>query len=152
MAYQPKTKVSAASVPDFIAKAPKEEIRRDRATLVKMMKRVTGAPARMWGPSIVGFGTYHYVYASGAGGDWPLVGFSPRRQDLTVYVMAGFERYPALVKKLGKVRTSKACLYLKSLADVDLAVLEELIAESVAHMRTLYPAKKKAAVKRSVRK
>jgi hypothetical protein len=105
MANEPKTKPTNESVPDFIARQPNEQTRRDCATLVKMMKRVTGAPARMWGPSIV-----------------------------------GVDRYPALVKQLGKARTSKACLYLKSLADVDLAVLEELVAESVAHMRTLDPA------------
>ncbi len=145
MADEPKTRPTTASVEAFLARVPKEETRRDCATLVKMMKRVTGAPAVMWGPSIVGFGTYHYVYASGAEGDWPLAGFSPRKQDLTVYVMAGFERHPALVKRLGKCRTSVSCLYLKRLADVDLAVLEELITESVAHMRTLYPAKGKAA-------
>ena len=145
MAYEPKTRPTDASVEAFLARVPKEETRRDCATLVKMMKRVTGAPAVMWGPGIVGFGAYHYVYASGAEGDWPLAAFSPRKQDLTVYVMAGFERHPALVKKLGKVRTSKSCLYLKSLAGVDLAALEELVAASVAHMPTLYPAKGKAA-------
>ena len=135
MAYEPKTRPTDASVPDFIASQPKEETRRDCATLVKMMKRVTGAPARMWGPSIVGFGAYHYVYASGAGGDWPLVGFSPRRQDLTVYVMAGFEDYPELMAGLGKYKTGKSCLYLKRLSDVDAAVLEKLIAASVRDMK-----------------
>jgi hypothetical protein len=93
----------------------------------------------MWGPSIVGFGSYHYVYASGREGDWPLTGFSPRKQDLTLYIMAGFDRYEALMAKLGKCRTGKSCLYIKRLADVDLRVLKQLVSESVKYMKRTYP-------------
>ncbi len=169
MAYEAKTTKTKASVTEFIAQQPREETRRDCATLVKMMKRITGEPAAMWGPSIVGFGTYSYVYASGHSGDWPLAAFSPRKQDLTIYVLQGFAGAPALVKKLGKIRTGKVCLYLKSLADVDQVALEELITRSVEYVRERYPvvkavkavkAKKaakaapikKAAKKRAVRK
>ena len=98
------------------------------------MKRAVGAEPKMWGPSIVGFGHYHYKYASGRENDWFLAGFSPRKQDLTLYIMAGFDRYDALMTKLGKHKTGKSCLYLKRLADVDVAVLEELISASVKHM------------------
>ena len=91
----------------------------------------------MWGASIVGFGSYHYKGASGREGDWMLVGFSPRKQNLTVYIMAGFERYDELMKKLGKFSTGKSCLYIKKLADVDKKVLKELVSESVQFMKTL---------------
>jgi hypothetical protein len=134
-----KTRPTKESVPAFIAAQPDPETRRDCATLVRMMARVIGEKAVMWGPAIVGFGLYRYVYASGQTGDWPLAAFSPRKQNLTVYVSSGFDGYAALVRKLGKVKTSKACLYVKSLADVDLGVLEELVAASAEHMRKLYP-------------
>ena len=93
----------------------------------------------MWGSNIVGFGAYHYVYASGRTGDWPLVGFSPRKGNITLYIMAGFEQYDDLMNKLGKHKTGKSCLYIKSLADVDKGVLKELIAKSVAHMKATNP-------------
>ncbi len=161
MAYEAKTTKTKASVTEFIAKIPREETRRDCTALVKMMKRITGEPAAMWGPSIVGFGVYSYVYASGHSGDWPLAAFSPRKQDLTLYVMQGFAGAPALVKKLGKIRTGKVCLYLKSLADVDQVALEELITRSVAYMRERYPVlpakrapakPKKSAAKKAAKK
>lgn len=134
-----KTKKTTASVRTFLAAVADEATRKDCAALVKLMTRVTGTPAAMWGTSIVGFGAYDYTYASGRTGTWPLVGFSPRRQSLTLYIMAGFARYPVLMKKLGRWKSGKSCLYLRSLADVDGAVLEELVTESVAHMRQLYP-------------
>jgi len=152
MAYEPKTTKTKASVTDFIAKLPREETRRDCTALVKLMKRITGEPAAMWGPSIVGFGTYTYVYASGNSGDWPVAAFSPRKQDLTLYLLREFPGGPALMKKLGRFKTGKICLYLKSLADVDPAVLEELIAGSVAEVRRRYPVVKKAAAKKVARK
>jgi hypothetical protein len=134
-------------------------MRKDCATVIKLMKKVTGKPAVIWGPSIVGFGTYHYVYASGQTGDWPLAAFSPRKRELVLYVLGGFPGYPALMKKLGRCRTGKVCIYVKSLADLDAGVLEELIAGSVAHVRKLYPmpatpAKKaaKAAPKKAAKK
>ena len=92
----------------------------------------------MWGPSIVGFGSYHYTYATGREGDWFVVGFSPRKQALTLYIMAGFSRYQELLTKLGKHSTGKSCLYVEKLEDVDLKVLRQLVTESVAHMRISY--------------
>jgi len=89
----------------------------------------------MWGESIVGFGSYHYKYASGREGDWPLVGFSPRKQNLTLYIMSGFEKYEELLEKLGKFKTGKSCLYINKLKDVDIHTLRELILESVKCMR-----------------
>ncbi len=149
-----KTRRTNASVAAFIAGAGDEATRRDCATLVRMMQKVTGEKAAMWGPAIVGFGTYHYVYASGTSGDWPLAAFSPRKQSLTVYLMPGFDEHAALLKKLGKHKTSKACLYVKSLADVDLAVLERLITDSVVQVRKTYPPVSDAGVapKKAVRK
>ena len=88
----------------------------------------------MWGDSIIGFGTYHYKYASGREGDWFVTGFSPRKQNLTLYIMSGFDEYDALMKKLGKYKTGKACLYINKLEDVDMAVMRELIQKSVAHL------------------
>ncbi|MEO6463652.1 MAG: DUF1801 domain-containing protein [Candidatus Eisenbacteria bacterium] len=134
-----KTRRTNASVAAFIAGAGDETTRRDCATLVRMMEKVTGDKAAMWGPNIVGFGTYRYVYASGTTGDWPLAGFSPRKQNLTVYLMPGFDEHAALMKKLGKHKASKVCLYVKSLADVDLAVLEQLVTASVVQLRKTYP-------------
>lgn len=93
----------------------------------------------MWGSSIVGFGSYHYQYASGREGDWPIVGFSPRKQNLTLYIMNGFDRYESLLARLGKHKTGKSCLYLNKLEDVDLQLLRELIQESVAYMKNKYP-------------
>jgi hypothetical protein len=129
-----KTKRTEASVDDFIAGIADEQRRKDCTALLAMMKRVTKAPPKMWGASMVGFGSYHYRYASGREGDWFLSGFSPRKQDLTVYVMAGFEDYPELMARLGKYKTGKSCLYLKRLSDIDAAVLEKLIAASVKDM------------------
>ncbi|HSQ60662.1 MAG TPA: DUF1801 domain-containing protein [Acidobacteriota bacterium] len=130
-----KTKKTTASVAAFLKKVPSEETRQDCAALVKLMKNVTRSEPKMWGPSIVGFGEYHYVYASGQEGDWPLTGFSPRKQNLTIYVMAGFDRYPDLMKKLGKCKTGKSCLYVKRLSDLDPKVLKELVAESVKFVK-----------------
>lgn len=125
-----------------LAAAVEDEARRaDCAVLMEMMERVTGATPVMWGPSIVGFGSYHYRYASGREGDWMLAGFSPRKRDLTVYVMAGFQGKEKLLARLGRHKTSAGgCLYLKRLADVDLAVLEELVRDSVERLRRAHPA------------
>ena len=103
-----------------------------------IMMEVTGEKPKMWGPSIVGFGSYHYVYASGREGDWPLTGFSPRKQALTLYIMAGFGHYDELMSRLGKHKTGKSCLYVKRLSDIDESVLRELIAASVDHMKSTY--------------
>ena len=140
-----KTQPTKQPVSAYLATVPSAATRADCATLVRMMQRVTGAPAVMWGTSIVGFGTYRYVYASGQSGDWPLAAFSPRTRELVLYVSGGFPQYAALMKRLGRCRTGKVCIYVKSLADLDAAVLEELVAGSVAHTRKLYPAGAAAA-------
>jgi hypothetical protein len=132
-----KTKLNDASVEDFLNTVEDEQIRADCFEIAKIMKQVTKAEPKMWGTSIVGFGSYHYKGASGREGDWMLVGFSPRKQNLTLYIMAGFERYDELMKKLGKFSTGKSCLYIKKLADVDKKVLKELVSESVQFMKTV---------------
>ena len=108
---------------------PDEQVRKDCAVISKLMSEATGEPPKMWGPSIIGFGTYHYKYASGREGDMPIIGFSPRKQNLTLYV--GFEEQADLLKKLGKHTTSKSCLYIKRLSDVDLPTLKKIIKVSV---------------------
>ena len=130
-----KTKLNDASVEDFLNTVSDEQIRADCFEITKLMKQVTTAEPKMWGSSIVGFGSYHYKGASGREGDWMLVGFSPRKQNLTLYIMAGFDRYDELMKKLGKFSTGKSCLYIKKLADVDKKVLKELVSESVQFMK-----------------
>jgi len=136
-----KTKPTRQRVAAFIAAVEPAERRSDCRALVTMLKAITKSSPTMWGPSIVGFGTYHYTYASGREGDFFLAGFSPRKQDLTIYVMAGFDRYPSLMEKLGKYKTGKSCLYVKRLADIDLSVLKKLVTESVRHMKQAYPAR-----------
>jgi hypothetical protein len=133
-----KTRPSGASVDAFIQSIADEARRGDCVTLLELMRRVTGAEPEMWGPSIVGYGSYHYRYASGREGDWFLTGFSPRKRDLTLYVMAGFEGYEDLLARLGPHKTGKSCLYVKRLADLDLGALEALVSVSVAHMREAY--------------
>ncbi|MBK6470503.1 MAG: DUF1801 domain-containing protein [Betaproteobacteria bacterium] len=118
--------------------------RADCETLVRLMEAATGERGQMWGGAIVGFGSYHYVYASGNSGDWPVVAFSPRKTDLSVYIMPGFESHASLLQRLGKHKTGKSCLTLKRLADVDLDVLRQLIEASVAAMapQRVFPSKK----------
>ena len=130
-----KTKPTTASVAQFL-KAIKDKARRDDClALVELMSKATGAKPQMWGSSIVGFGAYHYVYASGREGDWFLVGFSPRKQNLTLYLTGGFEPHAELLAKLGKYKLGKGCLYLNALADVDRTTLRKLISQSVKHIR-----------------
>ena len=136
---EPKTKKTAASVKDFLNSVPDERKRKDSFAILKLMQEVTGAKPAMWGPSIVGFGSYHYKYASGREADWPLAGFSPRKQNLTLYIMAGFDGYGELLGKLGKHKTGKVCVYINRLEDVDLATLKELVRRSVEHMRRRNP-------------
>ncbi|HEX9676089.1 MAG TPA: DUF1801 domain-containing protein [Anaerolineales bacterium] len=134
-----KTKKTAASVKDFLNSVPEERKRKDSFALLKLMQEISDAKPAMWGPSIVGFGSYHYKYASGREADWPLAGFSPRKQNLTLYITAGFDGYGKLLGKLGKHKTGKACLYINRLEDVDLATLKELVRRSVEHMRRTNP-------------
>lgn len=122
-----KTKPTGASVDDFIAAVADPERREDCRTLVQIMEQITGAKPQMWGPSIVGFGTYTYVYATGRSGDWPLTAFSPRKAALTLYIMCGFAAQSELMDKLGPHKTGKCCLYVKRLSDIHLPTLKKLI-------------------------
>jgi hypothetical protein len=133
-----KTQPTRASVTAFMAAIGDRQMRADAKKVAAMMRRATGKRARMWGPSIVGYGSYHYRYASGREGDYMITGFSPRKQALSIYIMPGFDRFQGLMSKLGKYTTGKSCLYIKRLADVDEAVLERLIDESVRYMRAHY--------------
>ncbi|HEY0928344.1 MAG TPA: DUF1801 domain-containing protein [Gemmatimonas sp.] len=139
--YEPKTKPTAVSLETYLAGIENDERRADCETLTAMMSKVTGAPPVMWGPSIVGFGKYHYKYESGHEGDACLVGFSSRKGDISIYLIPGYERpeWQALLAQLGKHRTGKSCLYLKRLRDVQLPVLETMIRKSVDEVRNLYP-------------
>lgn len=132
-----KTRPTKASVGVFLRSIGDDQRRQDCLRILEVMKKATGAEPRMWGPSMVGFGSYHYKYESGREGDWFLTGFSPRKKELTLYVMAGFEPYGALMRKLGKYKTGKSCLYIRTLADIDLEVLQEIIERSVAHVSRL---------------
>jgi len=129
-----KTKPNDQSVEAFLDGIGDEKKRQDSLIILELMKQVTGAEARMWGDSIVGFGSYHYTYASGREGDWFLTGFAPRKRNLTLYIMSGFSDYDALLEKLGKFKTGKACLYVNKIEDIDLRTLRELIEQSVAHV------------------
>jgi nucleoid DNA-binding protein len=133
-----KTTVTKASVGAFLKSVDDAQKRRDSREVMALMKEITGKQPRMWGSSIIGFGSYHYRYQSGREGDWPVTGLSPRKQNLTIYIMPGFERYAPLMKKLGKYKTGKSCLYVKKLEDVDCNALRELIARSVADMEKMY--------------
>ena len=135
---QLKTVPTGASVHAFLKTVTDERRRADCLTLLALMKRITRAKPTMWGPSIVGFGKYHYRYSSGREGDWFLTGFSPRKQALTIYIMAGFKRYKDLLRRLGRHRTGSSCLYVRQLSDVDPDVLRELMTESVRYVRQAY--------------
>lgn len=129
-----KTKPTAESVSAFIEKISDKTRREDCQTVIDIMKDVTREEPEMWGPSIVGFGRYRYQYPGGREAEWMLTGFSPRKGDLTLYIMQGFESSPDLMERLGKHKTGKSCLYIKKLADVDLKVLKELVKKSVKQM------------------
>ena len=129
-----KTKRNKGDVEAFLNSVSGERKRQDSFTIMELMKQVTGQEPEMWGESIVGFGSYHYMYESGREGDWFLTGFSPRKQNLTLYIMSGFDDYDQLLGKLGKHSTGKSCLYIKKIEDVDVDVLKELVQKSVKHM------------------
>lgn len=138
-----KTKLTEASVADFINAVKDEQVREDCWAVAKIMQEATKAEPKMWGTSIVGFGLYTYKYASGRTGDWLMVGLSPRKQNLTLYVMGGFDEYDELMDKLGKFSCGKSCIYIKRLSDLHLPTLKKLIKTSVKHMLKLYPPSKK---------
>lgn len=138
---EPKTKPTELPVADFINAVPDAQARQDCWTIVEIMQEATQAPPVMWGTSIIGFGQYRLVNASGKANDWPLIGFSPRKQALTLYLMlGGMDHSDELLARLGKHTRSKGCLYIKRLSDVDLAILKEMVRASVAYMVKAYPA------------
>lgn len=133
-----KTRMNQASVEEFIRTVKDPGRQADCREIMAMMGKVTGRTPRMWGPRIVGFGSYHYRYASGREGDWFLTGFSPGKKDLTLYIMTGFDGQEPLMDGLGKYRTGKSCLYVSRLADIDRESLRALIAASVARLGETY--------------
>jgi hypothetical protein len=134
-----KTKPTEVSVDSFIDAVADPVRREDAKTIRTMMERITGEPARMWGPSIIGFGSYHYKYDSGHEGDACRLGFSPRKAELVLYVLTGAPEQQAQLARLGKHKTGKSCLYVKKLADVDMSVLEESTRSALAYMDAKYP-------------
>ncbi|QHS59736.1 DUF1801 domain-containing protein [Chitinophaga agri] len=136
-----KTKPTGQSVDDFLSAVTDEQVRQDCLALVRLMEKASGFKATMWGPAIVGFGKYHYVYDSGHSGDACLVGFSPRKQNISLYLMPGLAENSTLLNKLGKHKAAKGCLYIKRLSDVDPDVLAQLIKQSVSYLQQKYPDK-----------
>lgn len=134
-----KTQPTDASVDAFIAAVEPQGRREDCRAVDALMRRATGAEPKLWGASIVGYGTYTYVNTTNKPADWPITAFSPRKANLSVYIMDGFDRHNDLMARLGKYSTGKSCLYIKALSDIDLKVLEDLVRASVAHMRQTYP-------------
>jgi hypothetical protein len=139
MAYELKTKATEAGVDDFIDAVADPQRREDARTALAMLGRVTGEPAKMWGPSIVGFGQYHYKYASGHEGTMARIGFSPRAKEMVFYFLDGSEEIDSLLPRLGKHKTGKCCLYVKRLSDVDGEVLEEIAVRSWRNVNARYP-------------
>jgi len=129
-----KTKPTEQDPKEFLMTIADEKKRQDSFKILEFLQQVTGVEPRMWGSSIIGYGSYHYKYADGQEGDWPLTGFSPRKQNLTIYITSGFDQYEELLKRLGKHSTGKSCLYIKKLEDIDLDLLAELVKQSVDHM------------------
>ena len=130
-----KTTPTTKSVPKFLEQIEDPKKRADSKAISALMERISGSVPKMWGDSIVGFGDYRYKYASGREGDWFLVGFSPRKQNLTLYIMGYLEFYPDHLERLGKFKHGKGCLYIKKLEDIDLDVLESLIATSIERLK-----------------
>lgn len=130
-----KTQKTKASVSAFLAGVPDERQRRDAKVVAAMMEEVTKEKPAMWGTSIVGFGSYRYAQRSGQEADWPIVGFSPRKGSLTLYIMPGFDNYRELLGELGKHKTGVSCLYIKTLDDVHMPTLKKIVRESVKHMK-----------------
>ena len=133
-----KTQKNGADVEEFLNAVPDNKKRVDSFRVMQLMQEVTGEEPTMWGTSIVGYGDYHYRYESGREGDWFLVGFSPRKQNLTLYIMSGFDEYDELIGKLGKYKMGKACIYVNKLEDLDEQVLRKLVKKSADHVKAKY--------------
>lgn len=133
-----KTKQTSASVDAFLRKIKNKKRQEDSFVVLDLMKKLTKEQPKMWGPSIVGFGSYHYKYESGREGDMPVIGFSPRAQSMTIYIMPGFDQHDDLMSNLGKYKTGKSCLYINKLEDVDQKALVALMKESINHIKKKY--------------
>ena len=136
-----KTIETSLSVDDFINAVKEEAKRKDSLTLVQLIKKQTGLEPKMWGAGIVGFGKYHYKYESGHEGDSALVAFSPRAAAISLYLSGGFENRDELLEKLGKYKTGKGCIYIKTLEDINIKTLQKMITNHIKHIQTLYPNK-----------
>lgn len=134
-----KTQATSQDVVEYLNTIEDDQKRADAFKVKDLMTRLSGHPAKMWGSSIVGFGTYHYKYDSGREGDFLRVGFAPRKANLVLYIMSGFSTYESLLEELGKHKTGKSCLYIKRLSDIDDSILEEIINQSLAYMAEKYP-------------
>lgn len=134
-----KTQPNDQNIENFLDEIEDEQKRADCFELLDLMTEITGETPKMWGKSIVGFGSYHYKYDSGREGDWFLTGFSPRKQNLTIYIMAGFEKYEDTMSRLGKYKTGSSCLYVKKLSDIDTEQLKVLVKKSESEMKKRYP-------------
>ncbi|MCJ1909248.1 DUF1801 domain-containing protein [Planococcus ruber] len=137
--YEPKTKETDDSVIEFIEAVENPKKRQDAYRLLEIFEETSGYPAKMWGPSIIGFGSYHYVYATGHEGDAPLVGFSPRKAKTALYFATGDDERSELLEKFGKHTSGKSCVYINKIEDIDVNVLKELIVQSIAFLQKLYP-------------
>jgi hypothetical protein len=136
--YKAKTTETELSVKDFIKKIPDEQRQKDALAIVDIMEKQSGFPAKMWGPAIIGFGSYHYVYESGHEGDAPLVGFSPRKNEFALYLSSSFDKREELLQQLGKHKTAKACVYIKKMEDIKVDILKKMVAASVKHIKAKY--------------
>ncbi|MGJ8529242.1 DUF1801 domain-containing protein [Maritalea sp.] len=136
---QNKTLETSADVDAYLLQIEDETKRLDCLKIKEMMERIVGAPAKMWGTSIIGFGTYHYKYESGREGDFMRSGFAARKANIVLYIMSGFSDYDELLEKIGKYKTGKSCLYIKRLSDIDESILEEMVTKSVQFMAQKYP-------------
>lgn len=134
-----KTQANEVSVVKFLTGVTPDQKRQDAFAILEMMERLSGYTAKMWGPSIIGFGQYHYKYASGREGDFMRIGFSPRKANISLYIIAGFEKHKDLLDELGKHKTGKSCLYINHLKDIKPKVLEQLIIKELEYMAEKYP-------------
>lgn len=134
-----KTTVTTENVKEYIALVPDEQKRKDSYKLIELMTNITGLPPKMWGPSIIGFGHYHYRYNSGHEGDAPLIGFSPRKSAISLYVFTGLDEHLHLLTGLGKFTMGKACIYVKKMSDVNEACLLKIMKETIQFLKTTYP-------------
>jgi hypothetical protein len=134
--YQAKTTETALSVKDFIKKIPEAERQKDALAIVDIMEKQSGFAAKMWGPAIIGFGSYHYIYESGHEGDAPLVGFSPRKNEFALYLSSAFDKREELLAQLGKHKVAKACVYIKKIEDIKVDILKKMVAGSVKYYKS----------------